>query len=191
MTVHRFNRDSAPATPWKNGGGSTREIACWPPGATLDDFEWRVSIATIAASGPFSVFPGVDRTIMLLDGDGMRLKGDGVHALLDTPYEPFEFSGDEAVECTLLGGASTDFNVMCRRERWRAEVAVVQDLPVLMERGNHGLVLSLDGNWRVSGSLLTEGQGVWGADEAHTWRLEPASRGCRLITVRWTPPSDF
>ena len=191
MTVHRFSRDSVPASTWKNGGGSTREIACWPPGSTLDDFDWRVSIATIAASGPFSVFPGVDRTIVLLEGDGMRLKGDGVHALLDTPGEAFEFSGDVAVDCTLLGEASTDFNVMCRRERWRADVQVVQDLPVFMERNEHGLVMSLDGHWRVSGSLLTQGQGVWWADEAHEWKLEPASRGCKLLTVRWQRPLDF
>ena len=47
---------------------ATREIACWPPGAGLHDFGWRVSIATIAAAGPFSVFKGVDRIIMLLVG---------------------------------------------------------------------------------------------------------------------------
>lgn len=191
MTVHRFSRANAPATPWKNGGGSTCEIASWPPGSTLEDFDWRVSIATIAASGPFSVFPGVDRTLMLLDGDGMKLKGDGVHALLDTPYEPFEFSGDVAVDCTLLGKPSSDLNVMCRRDRYRAEVRVVEDLPVALERSDRGFLMSLDGHWRVGGSLLAEGQGVWWADEAHTWRVEPASRGCKLVTVRWTHPSDF
>lgn len=189
MTIERFTRAALPVSPWKNGGGSTREIVSWPPGSTLLDFDWRVSIATIAASGPFSVFPGIDRTIMLLDGDGMRLEGDGVRARLDTPHEPFEFSGDVAVDCTLLGGESADFNVMCRRERCRAEVGVVDDLPVLVERSDRGLVMCLDGHWRVSDSLLTQGQGMWWADEVHEWQVQPASRGCRLLTVRWHPPS--
>ena len=46
--------------PWKNGGGSTTEIAVWPNGAGLDEFDWRISLATITQSGPFSFFPGID-----------------------------------------------------------------------------------------------------------------------------------
>ena len=60
---------STPPVPWKNGGGSTRELACWPPGAGMDSFAWRVSVATIARPGPFSAFPGVDRQIMLLEDE--------------------------------------------------------------------------------------------------------------------------
>ena len=62
--VQAFSRAALPATPWKNGGGTTQEIAGWPAGAGLDAFGWRVSIACIAASGPFSVFAGIDRSIM-------------------------------------------------------------------------------------------------------------------------------
>ena len=75
---------ATPSVPWKNGGGSTRELACWPPGAGMDSFAWRVSVATIARPGPFSAFPGVDRQIMLLEGDGVRLQaaaGQWQHAL--------------------------------------------------------------------------------------------------------------
>jgi len=49
--------------PWKNGGGETVEIAISPQGAGLADFDWRVSMATVASDGPFSVFPGIDRTL--------------------------------------------------------------------------------------------------------------------------------
>ncbi len=191
MTVQRFSRESAPETAWKNGGGSTREIVSWPPGSGLDDFDWRVSIASIEASGPFSVFAGVDRTIMLLEGDGMRLKGEGVNWLLDTQHEPFAFSGDVAIECTLLGGESSDFNVMSRRERCRAEVRIVEDRPALLERSGRGLLMSIDGHWRVSGSLLTQGQGLWWADEAQEWDLEPASRGARLVVVQIHDADEF
>ena len=97
MSVLRFSRATLPAMPWKNGGGTTQEIASWPRGAGLDSFGWRVSIATIATAGPFSVFEGVDRSIMLLEGDGVRLfTHDGrVEHRLDVPHRPFAFSGDE------------------------------------------------------------------------------------------------
>ena len=63
--------------PWKNGGGHTTEIAAEPPGAGMASFAWRVSVADIAHDGPFSAFPGVDRTLVLLAGDGMRLATAG------------------------------------------------------------------------------------------------------------------
>ena len=61
------------ATPWKNGGGATRELACSPLGADMAHFDWRVSVATIAQSGPFSCFAGVDRIITLLSGGRLQL----------------------------------------------------------------------------------------------------------------------
>ena len=44
------------AVPWKNGGGVTREVAAHPAGASLEDFDWRVSTAEVRAAGPFSGF---------------------------------------------------------------------------------------------------------------------------------------
>ena len=67
-----FAPDEYRRMPWKNGGGSTDEIATYPRGAGLDAFDWRVSIAHVASDGPFSRFPGVERTITLLEGAGMR-----------------------------------------------------------------------------------------------------------------------
>ena len=71
--MHFFSSQALPATPWKNGGGTTQEVVCWPQGAGLDSFEWRISIAHIAQSGPFSAFAGIDRVITLLSGDGVHL----------------------------------------------------------------------------------------------------------------------
>ncbi|MGW4894904.1 HutD/Ves family protein [Kitasatospora sp. NPDC004240] len=113
-----------PATAWLNGGGVTREVAGFPDGAGLADFAWRVSLADVATAGPFSVFPGVDRVITLVDGPGMALSVDGAERVIDTPYRPFAFAGDAATDCRLLGGPVVDFNVMTRRGRATAEVAV-------------------------------------------------------------------
>ena len=184
--LQHFAIDTLRPRPWKNGGGSTREIACWPQGAGLDDFDWRVSIARVTASGPFSVFAGVDRTIMLLAGDGLRLQAPGFDHLLDTLHAPFVFSGEAALHCTLLGGESTDLNVMGRRTRGRAGLRVVSEA-MMLTCGEHGVLMSLSGQWRVGGSVLAEGQGVWWADQSEAWSVAPASPGARLVVMHWEP----
>ena len=55
---------------WKNGGGETTEIALFPENAGLNDFDWRISMARVESAGPFSLFPGVDRTLSILEGEG-------------------------------------------------------------------------------------------------------------------------
>lgn len=162
-----------PPVPWKNGGGSTRELACWPPGAGMDSFAWRVSVATIAHPGPFSAFPGVDRQIMLLEGDGVRLQaaaGQWQHALTQR-WEPFSFSGEEPVDCRMLGGVSTDFNLMLRRGEWTGSLQVLRDALPPVEGPAAGLCMVLQGTWRCEGSdthparMLAAGQGLWWVNE--------------------------
>ncbi|MFH6787066.1 MULTISPECIES: HutD/Ves family protein [Methylobacterium] len=109
--------------PWKNGGGETAEIAVHPPGTGLGGFDWRVSMASVAADGPFSLFPGIDRTLAVLDGEGMDLavEGHGTHRL--TPAAaPLAFPGDAPASARLVAGAITDLNVMTRRSACRPQV---------------------------------------------------------------------
>jgi environmental stress-induced protein Ves len=159
-----------PAIAWKNGGGTTREIACRPAGARLDDFDWRVSVATIAADGAFSAFPGIDRTIALLRGDGVRLQstdGSAIDHRLDTFFQPFAFDGGQALQATLLGGESTDFNVMTRRSRFRAELRVIR-APCTLKPAARGLVHVAAGEWMLDGDARAYGcgQGCWWDDTA-------------------------
>ena len=103
--------------PWKNGGGST-ELAIAPPGASLDKFDWRISLATIAADGPFSRFSGVDRSLGLVDGPGVYLDIDEESRFALSEDDPMiGFAGESHVIATLAGGPSTDVNVMTRRGR--------------------------------------------------------------------------
>lgn len=108
--------------PWKNGGGSTTELAIYPPQAGLDNFIWRLSTATVATDGPFSHFAGIERSLALLSGDGMDLylheTGDeGEVAELRPDSAPFRFNGETPVVAKLLNGdAITDLNMMSRRE---------------------------------------------------------------------------
>jgi environmental stress-induced protein Ves len=102
--------------PWKNGGGETAEIAVGPRGARLEEFEWRISMARVDGDGPFSAFAGVERTLAVLEGAGMRLRIAGREAVELTPDSPpYTFPADVATSAELLGGAITDFNVMTRR----------------------------------------------------------------------------
>lgn len=114
-----------PPRPWKNGLGRTREIAIQPSADGGADFLWRVSVAEVDSAAPFSAFPGVDRTIVLLDGAGFTLSLDGRHEhALTTPFEPFHFPGEAGVTVALAGGPTRDFNLMVRRAYARGELQV-------------------------------------------------------------------
>lgn len=116
--------------PWKNGGGTTREVA-WgavrapmAPPETTDGFDWRVSVADVDAGGPFSAFPGIDRLITLVEGEGMLLTVDGTPHPVG-PLSPFAFPGDAATDCRLEAGAVRNMNVMTRRGRATAQVRII------------------------------------------------------------------
>lgn len=138
------------AAPWKNGGGVTRELACFPAGAGFDDFLWRVSIAEVNQSGPFSRFPGIDRVILLLDGGGMVLRSDqGEHALTSA-LEPHAFRGEAQVDAELLG-TSRDFNLMLRRGRAVGTVSVWRESAMLEAGRSLRLLFCAQGQWHIDG----------------------------------------
>lgn len=107
--------------PWKNGGGSTTELAIFPPGATLENFVWRLSSAYVESAGPFSHFAGVDRSLAILSGDGLILHGHDEHSVpthvhLDQGSQAYRFPGELAIQAELCGGPVLDLNLMTRRD---------------------------------------------------------------------------
>ncbi|MFJ9082675.1 HutD family protein [Streptomyces sp. NPDC102384] len=132
--------------PWKNGGGVTTEVLAHPEGSGTEDFAWRISLADVAGSGPFSAFEGVDRIITVVEGPGMALTVDGAEHVVDTRYAPFAFSGDATTDCRLLGGPLVDFNVMLRRTDAKGDVRIERG-PTRLEPdpGTRVLALVLDG----------------------------------------------
>ncbi|MBS0508075.1 MAG: HutD family protein [Proteobacteria bacterium] len=185
--MQRLDLAAIAPTPWKNGGGATRELACWPPGAGTGAFDWRVSVASVAASGPFSAYPGVERQIMLLAGDGFHLQAPGgaLDHRLDQPWQPLAFAGELAVQCRLLGGASTDFNLMLRRGRWQGRVQVLRQA-CLPGSTPAGLCLVLAGLWRRGGDMLTAGQGLWWSSAEAGAELAPqAGPGADEPVLAW------
>lgn len=137
---------------WKNGGGETVEIAVFPAGASIEDFDWRISMATVASNGPFSSFPGVDRTLSVLSGAGMELTIDNAPPLALYPgSDPCPFPADKPTSARLVNGVVTDLNVMTRRGRFSHRV-IRQPTPVslppsaslrfVLATGEHAIALS-------------------------------------------------
>ena len=122
MTWQVVRLEDAVATPWRNGGGVTRELAAWPSSI---DWTWRMSVAEIVQSGPFSTFDGVDRWFVVLAGRGVQLTVDQQRHHLTTAQKPFFFDGAASTDCQLTDGATQDFNLMVQRSRVSARMVHV------------------------------------------------------------------
>ena len=104
---------------WRNGLGWTREVARRP--AEGDGWEWRLSIAEIDRDAAFSAFPGVDRELVLVHGNGVRLRfADGEVVEVLPPHGKVRFAGEREAFGELIDGPTHDFNLMWRRDRWDA-----------------------------------------------------------------------
>ncbi len=153
-----YQAASLAPTRWHNGGGITREIISFPPHQAAFDF--RFSIATLSGDGDFSRFPGVDRTITLLRGDGVTLHLNRHTLKTLQPGIPFYFPGEQAVRVTLSESDSDDFNIMVRRDRYRATAGTSQSAHCL-KNSLAGVVYVLSGQWHDGRQALNPGEGVW------------------------------
>lgn len=158
---------------WKNGAGWTREIHVEPAalptsegadggnagadtGVATDDWSWRLSIAEIEQDAPFSMFPGVDRELVLLQGQGLRLRfEDGAEYLLEPPFQRLRFAGERGVVGELTDGRTEDFNLMWRRDRVATCLLhrpLVGAMVLFVDPGQTWVVHLLAGQARMSGT---------------------------------------
>lgn len=121
MGWHIIHLTDVAASPWRNGGGVTRELAVWP---AQGEWMWRMSVAEVDRSGPFSRFEGVERWLAVVQGAGVQLDaGVGPRALQAAPCArtltatdaPFYFDGAATTYCHLRDGPSQNFNLMVRK----------------------------------------------------------------------------
>lgn len=111
--------------PWKNGLGSTTEIFRLSHENNPEEFYFRISAAPINESASFSLFPGKDRFLMLLEGKGLRLTfDDQSEIILKSQFDSFEFEGEESPSCELIQGPCLDFNVMTERHWGQSQVTL-------------------------------------------------------------------
>ncbi len=100
-----------PALPWKNGGGVSRDLLCWPDAT---DWKLRISLADIGTDGPFSDYPGVQRWFAVVEGAGVELSFANRRHVQRVGDPPLVFDGADAPGCRLLHGATRDLNLMLR-----------------------------------------------------------------------------
>jgi environmental stress-induced protein Ves len=119
MTLHVVHCDEVAPTPWRNGGGRTRELLAWPG---RENWSLRISVADIERDGPFSAFDGVDRWFAVLQGAGVRLQTQGGLQAMHPDGAVLRFRGEEAPACALIEGATRDLNLMAQRGHGRASM---------------------------------------------------------------------
>ena len=111
---------------WKNGVGVTSDIIVQPDGASLSEFDWRMSIAEIAEPAAFSMFDGIDRILTVLDG-GLDVRlGSAASMRLDPQSDPLSFAGDAPVYAAPQDPVVRVLNVMTLRGKFQAAVERVR-----------------------------------------------------------------
>lgn len=160
-----------PATPWRNGGGVTRELAAWP---AADDWCWRMSVADIGSNGAFSRFDGVQRWFAVLGGAGVELEVNGARQRLTAGDAPFCFDGAAATHCRLLDGQTLDFNLMVRQGCG----------PSRMVRVSGSLLVAVDAPKTIAVYAMNTGASVLFDDEKLV--LPAHSLAWRTVTVNAT-----
>ena len=179
--------------PWRNGGGETSEIAIFPAAASLDDFIWRISSATVRQSGLFSQFPGIDRTLCVVEGEGIDLAfPDAITAKLDLSSVPYRFAGELYVKGTVVAPGIIDFNAMTRRNAARHTVArrhIVAETDIAVP-GDFLLVYTLQmplvARCGVMSYALARGDALLVADAVgQTLSLATQTPGIILIVDLW------
>ncbi|WP_332693322.1 HutD/Ves family protein [Devosia sp.] len=145
MRIALLGPDDFRAMPWRNGLGTTIEMAREddPAGAML----WRVSTADVVEAGAFSLFPGIDRILTLIEGPGFDLDfSDHGRVALVQPLRPVQFSGDWTTRAEAVRGPSRDLNVMTMRGKVSAMVHIHRDAASTAALGDRSLFLCLAGH---------------------------------------------
>jgi uncharacterized protein len=150
MGVNLVELSGVAAQPWKNGGGVTYPLLCWP---RESDWCVRLSVANIDRDGPFSAFPNIARFIASLSGNGVRL-GDPLTVDVTTDSGVYQWAGEIAPQGTLIDGATRDLNLMIDKVRARGEL-----LNVASSEGDSMLFESMIGDAESSiYGFFTEGK---------------------------------
>lgn len=150
-------------------------------------FSLAASIASIAANGEFSLFPGVERVITLLEGGEVTLEESNTFTHTLKQHQPFTFAGDKVVKAKLTEGQmSMDFNIMTRRDVCQAKVRVAdRTFTTFGSRG--GVVFVISGAWQLGDKLLTADQGASWHDGKHTLRLLEREGKLLFSEINWMP----
>jgi uncharacterized protein len=118
-------------TPWKNGGGTTVDIA------GQDDL-WRFGRTPITAPGPFSDYSGFDRLQVLVAGRGLVLETPDGEIDVRQPFKPVRFKGETPIKSRLEAGPVDVVNLIGVRTSVRLALEVLKPgIRQTAEAGTH------------------------------------------------------
>ena len=196
MTVHtgvrfaqrHFALAALPRERWKNGGGWTSPVTSVAGADGLPD--WRVSVAEITEAGPFSIFQGLERQAVMLDGGRLRLRAacPADDIVFDGPGSQAAFPGERALVADAPALPTRLWNVMHRRGVVQAQVSVWTDRLVELPVAPHLLLYVLGGEMELAlphcrSQGLVAGQGLHLQQlPAHTL-LAPCRPGSRVLVT--------
>jgi uncharacterized protein len=144
---------------WRNGQGVSWEIASFKKEGAAD-FSWRFAKARIDNDVPFSIYPGMDRIFMMIEGQGMDLEFEGGKVLqVHEKFVPHPFSCDVPLVCKLRGGPSLDLNLFTARGKFRAncEVKKIRTSEKLMTKSAVTVAYVLEGDCVLNGTHMNVG----------------------------------
>lgn len=195
--------ESYRAMPWRNGRGSTLEIAREP--AMGASFAWRLSLADIDRDGEFSPYPGYRRALVLIAGQGLhlRFRGHG-NCFLDPARRGTRFEGDWKTHCALPEGRCTDLSLIVRRGPAHRPTSVVRvprmlhlesTARVVLARDLYGALFVLEGSVSVTDSIRARPRTIRARDTLllapgpqRTLRLRGIGQSAaQLVLLRWRP----
>jgi uncharacterized protein len=204
MNPIHLRRAQYRSMPWRNGSGTTLEIAREPVAGS--EFLWRLSLATVATDGPFSNYAGYRRSVTLIAGAGFRLAIDDRRpVVLDSIGASALFDGAAAVDCALIAGACSDLSLMVRAPGAIVAVRRLQgeEIPVLpLAAAVLNAVFCLRGSALLSPpqapmeadplrpalQLAQHDTVLIGPDQApRSLRVHPDALA-ELLLLTWTPP---
>lgn len=161
---------------WRNGGGTTVEIARGPDTAAAagaeapGDWGWRLSIADVERAGDFSAFPGMERVLTVIDGELLVLTVDGREHGLER-YRPFRFDGGAPASAVLPTGSVRDLGLITRRGAFTGYVTILElskKRPLPLAPGQLGVLLQGDAVVTDAQGQNAQGAGAHGADDGGT-----------------------
>jgi uncharacterized protein len=179
--------DSLPREPWRNGQGWTRPVeAAWRDGR----LDWRASIAEIDRAAQFSIFPGLDRSAVLVRGGPVLLRAPDRQWLMQVPGDLAHFPGEWMLENAAPQTPALLWNLMVSRTRTPVEVTVYRDSGIVLPATGTVLAWVMQGHCSVTRSdgsqilVLAGDEGLVGEADRSALVLAPASPGTALLLTR-------
>lgn len=169
-----------PPQPWRNGRGITRSL--FDDADPQGRWRWRISIAEITGTQPYSAYPGIRRAQVALGPGGVDLTINDRTVRLE-PEAIVVFEGEDDVAATPTEVGFLDLNVMTRRDACSAQVEIIQGPVVAAVEGETVILVALDDRCTI------DGRGRHRCDAAMLTRAGSAKLTGRHVLVRLRPLS--